>query len=92
MADKILKYFEKPIIRKGKQIFYGNVNDRYILKLTILESNNINDLDVATKVRVEIQDNTTDFGNGKTYRKTERENLYTALDLGMFWLSEALES
>lgn len=91
MAAKILTYYEKPIVRKGKQIFYGNMNDRYILKLTILESKNVNNLDVATKVRVEIQDNTAELGNGKTYRKSERENLYSALDLGIFWLSEALE-
>lgn len=92
MASKILTYYGKPIIRKGKQIFYGHMNDRYILKLTILNAEKVKDIDVATKVRVEIQDNTSDLGNGKTYRKTERENLYSALDLGVFWLSEALEN
>ncbi|MCH5184487.1 MAG: hypothetical protein J1F64_00035 [Oscillospiraceae bacterium] len=91
-AKKAFMYRGKPIIRKGDRIFYGNLDDRYILTLTVLEAAEMNGVNAATKVKVEIQDNDGVLGTGKTYRKTERENLYRALDIGTFWLSEALES
>ena len=89
---KGLMYHGKPVVRKGNRIFYGNLSDRYILALTVLESKKMNGIETATKIRVEIQDNDGVLGSGRTYRKTERENLYRALDIGMFWLSEALEN
>ena len=57
MTKKELRYQGKPIIRKGNRIFYGNLNDRYILVLTVTETTKLDDLDIATKVQVEIQDN-----------------------------------
>lgn len=91
-AKKELKYHGKPLIRKNNQLFYGNLEDRYILVLTVISSSQVEDIEVATKVKVEIQDNEGVIGKGRTYRKTERDNLYRALDIGSFWLSEALEN
>lgn len=87
-----LMYKGKPLNRKGKQIFYGNTDDRYILVLTVTESTKKNNIYISTKVNVEIQDNSGEPGKGKSFRKTERENLYQALEIGEFWLRQALEA
>lgn len=89
---KLLMYNGKPLIKCGKRIYYGNLEDKLILVLDIEETKNNKDIDVSTKIRVQVMDNTGEFGKGQVYRKGERENLYKALDIGEWWLKDALES
>ena len=49
------------------------------------------DVDVSTKVKVQIMDNTGELGKGQVYRKCERENLYKAIDIGEWWLQDAMK-
>ncbi|MCX7715400.1 MAG: hypothetical protein N2171_06705 [Clostridia bacterium] len=90
-VKKGLTYKGKPVIRKGNVIFYGNLEDKYILVLTIMETKLEKGVNMATKVRLQLQDNSGELGKGKVYRQTERDNLYRAFDIGSFWLQDALE-
>lgn len=87
---KILTYKDKPLIRCGDRIYYGNLEDKYILVLDILEKADINGLESSTKVKIQLMDNTGELGKGQVFRKTERESLYKALDIGEWWLKDAL--
>ena len=67
--------------------------DKYIVMLQILESSNVSDLSVATKVSVQLQ--LTDPGiksRDRVVKKSEKDGFYTALDLGCVWLERALAS
>ena len=56
MADeKILTYKGHPLMRKDNLIYYGSMADSHIIMLQILESKKVGDLDVATKVSVQLQ-------------------------------------
>ncbi len=88
---KLLTYKGKPLIRIGDRIFYGNLADKYILVLDILETKDVKDVKAATKVKIQLMDNTGELGEGQVYRKTERENLYKAIDIGEWWLQDALQ-
>jgi hypothetical protein len=88
---KPLMYKGKPVFRCGNRIYYGNLEDKYILVLDVLETKKCNDLEAATKVKLQLMDNQAELGQGQVYRKSERENLYKAFDLGAWWLQEALE-
>ena len=88
---KGLNYKEKPLIRCGNRIFYGNLEDKYILVLDVLDSTPIEDIEHSTKVKIQLMDNTGKLGEGQVYRKAERENLYKALDIGEWWLQDALQ-
>lgn len=88
---KGLNYKEKPLIRCGNRIFYGNLEDKYILVLDVLDSTPIDDIEHSTKVKIQLMDNTGELGEGTVYRKAERENLYKALDIGEWWLQDALQ-
>lgn len=88
---KLLTYKGKPLIRCGDRIFYGNLTDKYILVLDILETKDVKDVKAATKVKIQLMDNTGELGEGQVYRKTERENLYKAIDIGEWWLQDALQ-
>lgn len=89
---KQLMYKGKPIYRVGNTIYYGNLSDQLILVLNIKESKAVNGVEIATKVELELMDNTGELGAGQIFRKTERENLYKALDLGTWWLQDALQT
>ncbi len=89
---KFLTYKDKPLIRCGDRVYYGNLEDKYILVLDILESKDVDGIKVATKVKIQLMDNTGEFGKGQVYRKAERDGLYKALDIGEWWLKDALQS
>ncbi|MCH5213033.1 MAG: hypothetical protein J1G06_08455 [Oscillospiraceae bacterium] len=88
---KVLTYNGKPIMRCGNRIYYGNLADKLILVLDILESKKVNDLEVSQKILVQVMDNTGELGKGQIFRKATRDNLYKALDIGEWWLKDALK-
>lgn len=88
---KVLTYNGKPIIRCENRIFYGNLEDKLILVLDIQETKKVKDLDVTTKVLIQVMDNTGELGKGQIFRKATRDNLYKALDIGEWWLKDALK-
>ena len=92
MADeKILMYKGHPLMRKDNLIYYGSMADSHIVMLQILESKKVNDMDVASRVSVQLQ--LTDpavKSRDRIVKKSEKDGLYTALDVGSVWLSRAL--
>lgn len=94
MADSnVLMYKGHPLMRKENLVYYGSMADKYIVMLQILETSNISDLNVATKVSVQLQ--LTDpalKSRDRVVKKSEKDGFYTALDLGSVWLERALAS
>ena len=89
---KFLMYNGKPLIRCGDRVYYGNLEDKYILVLDVTETKDNNGVKVSTKVKIQLMDNTGEVGKGQVYRKAERDDLYKALDIGEWWLTDALQS
>ena len=87
---KLLMYKGKPLVRCGDRIYYGNLEDKYILALDIAESEDSNGAKRSTKVKIQLMDNTGELGKGQVFRKAERDNLYKAIDIGEWWLQDAL--
>ena len=93
MADEnaVLMYKGRPLMRKDNLIYYGSMADSHIVMLQILESQKINDMDVATRVSVQLQ--LTDpaaRSRDRVVKKSEKVGLYAALDVGCVWLERAL--
>ena len=92
MADEqILTYKGHPLMRKDNLIYYGSMADSHIIMLQILETKKVGDMDVATKVSVQLQ--LTDpaaKSRDRIVKKSEKDGLYTALDFGCVWLERAL--
>ena len=90
---KSLEYKGHPLQRKDNIIYYGSFADKYIIQLQILDTKKVKDLDVATKVSVQLQ--LTDPSiktRDKIVKKTEKDSLYTAIDVAAVWLERALAS
>ena len=88
-----LIYKGHPLMRKDNMVYYGSMADKYIVILQILETKNLQDLSLATKVSVQLQ--LTDQSvksRDRILKKSEKDGLYSALDVGCVWLERALSS
>ena len=89
---KFLSYKCKPLVRCGNTIYYGNMNDPYVVLLQIVSSKKVNDLDVADKVTVQLLTTDPDAShNDRIIKKSEKKGLYQAMDIGSIWLELALK-
>ena len=93
MADEnaVLNYKGRPLMRKDNIIYYGSMADSHIIMLQVLETKKQGDLDVATRVSVQLQ--LTDpnaRSRDRIVKKSEKDGFYTALDVGTVWLERAL--
>lgn len=95
MSDKndILTYKGRPLMRKDNIVYYGSMTDKYIVMLQILETKKAHDLNLATKVSVQLQLTDPDLrARDRIVKKSEKDGFYTALDVGCVWLERALAS
>lgn len=86
-----LMYKGHPLMRKENLVYYGCMADSHIVMLQILETKKVNDVDIATRVSVQLQ--LTDpaaKSRDRVVKKSEKPGFYTALDVGCVWLERAL--
>ena len=74
-SEKIpLSYKGHPLRRKDNLIYYGTMAEKYIIMLQILDTKKVDDLDVATKVAVQLQLTDPDLkSRDRVVKKTEME-------------------
>ena len=86
--NKFLMYKGKPLVRSGNTIYYGNVYDKYLIKIDIKSSKKVDDLEMADKVMVYLL--SVSGKNTRTVKSSEKPNLYAAIDIADAWLEKAL--
>ena len=88
-----LSYKGHPLRRKDNLIYYGSMADKYIIMLQVMETKKVDDLDVATKVAVQLQLTDPDLkSRDRVVKKTEKDSLYAAMDVASVWLDRMLNS
>ena len=86
-----LVYKNHPLRRVDNLIYYGSMADEYIVMLQILETKKEKDMDVASRVSVQLQLTAPDLKRrDRVVKKTEKDSLYAAMDVGSIWLERAL--
>ena len=91
--NDILTYKGHPLMRHDNIIYYGSMSDRYIIMMQILETKVVKDIEVATKVSVQLQQTSPSVRpKDRIVKKTEKNGLYTALDIAVVWLNRALSA
>ena len=89
--NAVLMYKNRPLMRKDNSIYYGSMADSHIVMLQILETKKQGDMDVATRVSVQLQlPDPAAKSRARLVKKSEKDGLYTALVLGCVWLERAL--
>ncbi len=86
-----LTYKGHPLRRKDNLIYYGSMADKYIIMLQVLETKKEKDMDVATKVSVQLQFTDPDLkSRDRVVKKSEKDSLYAAMDVAAVWLDRSL--
>ena len=86
-----LMYKGHPLRRVEKLIYYGTMAEKYIIVMQVLETKKEQDLDVATKVSVQLQLTDPDVkSRERVIKKSEKSSLYAAMDIATIWLERAL--
>ena len=91
-SEKIpLSYKGHPLRRKDNLIYYGTMAEKYIIMLQVLDTKKVDDMDVATKVSVQLQLTYPDLkSRDRVVKKSEKDSLYAAMDVASVWLERAL--
>lgn len=86
-----LTYKGHPLRRKDSLIYYGSMAEKYIIMLQVLDQQKDQDLDMATRVSVQLQLTDPDLkSRDRVVKKTEKDSLYAAMDVASVWLDRAL--
>ena len=86
-----LEYKGHPLRRKDNLIYFGSMADQYIIMLQRLDTKKVKDRDVATRVSVQLQLTDPDLkSRDRVVKKTEKDGLYSAMDVAAVWLDRAL--
>lgn len=90
---ELLQYKGRPLMRKENIIYYGSMSDPYIIMLQILETRKEGDLQVATRVSVQLQQTNPNVRvKDRIVKKSEKSSLWSAMDIASIWLTRALSS
>ena len=86
-----LSYKGHPLRRKDNLIYYGTMAEKYIIMLQVLSTKNVNGLDMANKVSVQLQLTDPDLkSRDRVVKKSDLPDLFSAIDMGSIWLMRAL--
>ena len=86
-----LIYKGHPLRRVDNFIYYGSMADKYIIMMQVLDTKKEQDLSIASKVSVQLQLTDPDLKfRDRIVKKSEKDSLYAAMDIGAIWLERAL--
>jgi len=86
-----LMYRNHPLRRIDKMIYYGSMADSHIILMQVKETKKEKDLEIATKVSVELQRTAPDLkSRDRVVKRSEKDSLYAAMDVSAIWLERAL--
>ncbi|MBQ9461870.1 MAG: hypothetical protein IJU51_08180 [Clostridia bacterium] len=93
MAEtKFFQYKGKPLVRCGNVIYYGDMKDKYVIKMTIKSKQESAGMEVADKVTVQLMSTEPNIRpKNAIVKSSEKPNLYLAMDIASVWLQKALK-
>ncbi|MCI8971321.1 MAG: hypothetical protein HFF98_10695 [Oscillibacter sp.] len=84
-------YKGHPLRRAGNLIYYGTMAEKYIIMMQVLDTRKEQDLDLASKVSIQLQLTDPDLkSRDRVVKKSEKDSLYAAMDIATVWLNRAL--
>lgn len=88
---EFLTYKGRPLVRKGNEIYYGDMSEKFVILLQVMTTKKDGDLEIADKVLVQLLNTDSDLRpRERIVKKSEKYGLYNAMDIGAIWLERAL--
>ena len=94
MAEKEFSTYKgKPLVRCGDELYYGSMDQRFVIRMQIKSKKEVNGLEIADKVAIQLLCTDPDLSPRKQLVKSSEKNgLYLALDIADVWLERALKN
>ena len=93
-TEKFLEYKGKPLVRSGNNLYYGDMNDPYVVCLTVKNATDFKDIKLSGEVGVQLISTDESLPpKDRIIKKSDKDKkgLFTALDLGATWLERYLK-
>ena len=87
VSGKYLMYKDRPLVREGNTICYGDMTEKCVLILEIMSYKEENGEQVPNKIIVQVLDSKDQT---KIIKQGIKEGLYDAFSMGVVWLEHAL--
>lgn len=87
--SEFLTYKDKPLVRKGDTVYYGDMSEKFVIRFDILSSHTENGVDVADKIKVNLIKNDSEKLDNIT-KATEKNGFSEAMYFASTWLERAL--
>ena len=87
-----LTYKDKPLVRSGNEIYYGNMADPFVVRFTILSAKKEGENEIPDKVKVQLMKSDIQLPEkDRITKETVKNSMFEALDFGFVWLERALK-
>ena len=88
LDGKFLMYKDKPLVREGDTICYGDMSEKCILVLEIMSYKKVGDEEIPDDVFIQIIDSKD---STKIIKQGKKNGLNDAFSIGLVWLEMALK-
>lgn len=94
MANKeFFTYKGRPLVRCGDELYYGSMEERFVIRMQIKSKKAVGDLQIADKVTVQLMCTDPELSPRKQLIKSSEKNgLFLAIDIADIWLERALSN
>lgn len=90
--NNFLTYKNKPIVKCGNEIYYGNMAEPFIVRFTVLSTVKAGENEIPGKVKVELLKSDTQLSDKeRVVKSSEKDSFFDALDVGFVWLERNLK-
>ena len=90
--SEFLTYKDKPLVRSGNEIYYGDMAEPYVIKFNILSAKKDGEKEIPDKVSVQLLKSDVSLPEKeRIVKETTKATMFEALDFGFVWLDRALK-
>ena len=92
MAEKEFSTYKgRPLVRCGNELYYGSMEDEFVIHLIIKSTTEVNGVETADKVTVQLMATDPNLSpRRQIVKSSEKSGLFVAMDIGDAWLERAL--
>ena len=89
VGGKYLRYKDRPLVREGDTICYGDLAESHILVMEIMSYKEEGGEKLPDTILVQVLESED---QNKIYRQGEKHGLFEAFGYGLIWLEQALKT
>ncbi len=87
VGGQYLMYKDRPLVREGDTICYGDLSEKYILVMEIMSYKEEGGEKLPDKILIQVLESED---QNKIFRQGSKEGLFEAFGYGLIWLEQAL--